>query len=84
MGINGVSVLQIVLAFLCEPRNNWRMRTQDVLQYFGGREELAKALGIDRSASYQWGDTVPQLRQYQIQIVTKGKLKADKPMKKAA
>lgn len=43
------------------------MKTSDALKEFGGSaRELAAALGITREAVYQWGETVPPLRAYQI------------------
>ena len=53
------------------------MKTQTAIDYYGGRDELAKALGIDRSATHHWGDEVPLLRQYQLEVITKGDLVAD-------
>lgn len=42
------------------------MNTKDAIEQFGSIKELAKALGITQPAIYQWGDTVPPLRAYQI------------------
>lgn len=54
------------------------MKTQDVIDFFGSRKKLAEKLGVkDVSAISHWGDSVPELRQYQIQVLTKNKLKAD-------
>ncbi len=53
------------------------MTTQDVLDYFETQAAIAKALDISQSAVSQWGDRPPMLRQYQIQIVTQGGLRAD-------
>jgi len=52
------------------------MRTQRAVEHFGGIPELARALGITRHAIYQWGSEVPQLRQYQLEKITGGKLMA--------
>ena len=54
------------------------MRTQFAIDYYGGRTGLAKALGIDRTAICHWGEEVPELRQYQLQVLTKGDLVAEK------
>ena len=55
------------------------MKTQTAIDYFGSRKNLAEALGIkDVSSLSHWGEFVPILRQYQIQVVTKNKLKAEK------
>lgn len=57
------------------------MKTQDAIDHFGSREALAKALDIDRSATHHWGEYVPEPRQYQLQVITAGKLVA-KPFPK--
>jgi len=54
------------------------MKTQDAIDYYGGRDALARALGLDRTATYHWGDEVPELRQYQLQVLTEGGLKASR------
>lgn len=52
------------------------MKTDDAIQHFGGKKiELARALGLSPSAITQWGDTVPELRQYQLERITGGALK---------
>lgn len=53
------------------------MNKSDVLSYFGGVAATAKALGISHVAVSKWGDTIPQGRAYQIEVVTGGKLKAN-------
>lgn len=62
------------------------MKTADAIKYFGGVIKLAAALDINRTAVYQWGDTVPKGRAYEIEVLTKGALKAveDKPQSTAA
>lgn len=42
------------------------MNTEYAVKVFGSRRKLADALGISTQATYQWGDTVPKLRVYQI------------------
>jgi len=54
------------------------MTTYEALCHFGGRDALAKALGISRVATYEWGEQVPLLRQYQIEVITGGALRADR------
>lgn len=46
-----------------------------LIEHFGSRAALAKALGINRQAVYQW-DVVPPARAYQIEVLTGGKIKA--------
>ncbi len=53
------------------------MNKSDVLSYFGGVAATAKALGISHVAVSKWGNTIPQGRAYQIEVVTGGALKAD-------
>ncbi len=52
------------------------MKTQDVADLFGSKKKLADALGIRPSAVTMWGETVPESRQYQIQVLSRGKFKA--------
>lgn len=59
------------------------MRTQAAIDHFGGVQKLAAALGITRGAVYLWGSTVPELRQYQLERITDGALKADSPRSSA-
>ncbi|MFZ4539495.1 Cro/CI family transcriptional regulator [Propionivibrio sp.] len=60
------------------------MKTQQAIDCFGSRGELASRLGIDITATYHWGETVPELRQYQIQVLTCGKLIASVPVRPPA
>jgi len=48
------------------------------VDFFGSRQKLAEALGIWVSATYQWGDHPPPVRQFQIEVASKGKLKAER------
>lgn len=53
------------------------MLTRDAIDYYGSVGALAEALGITRHAIYQWGETVPLLRQYQLERLTEGYLVAE-------
>ncbi|MEH8245908.1 MULTISPECIES: Cro/CI family transcriptional regulator [Aeromonas] len=53
------------------------MKKADAINYFGSAAELAKKLNISEAAISQWGETIPQGRAYQIEVLTGGKLKAD-------
>ena len=53
------------------------MKTNYAVEYFGSKVALARALGIHKAAVSQWGDTIPQGRAYQIEVLTGGALKAD-------
>lgn len=52
------------------------MTKEEVIEHFGSVARLARALKISTQAVYDWGDTVPQGRQFQIQIMTNGILQA--------
>lgn len=60
------------------------MNRADAINHFKGIAPLAKALGITYEAVRQWGEEVPELRQYQLELVTNGQLKADKKKQSAA
>lgn len=52
------------------------MTRSDAIKHFGSKANLARALGITYAAVHQWGEEIPLLRQYQIQTITRGALKA--------
>lgn len=56
------------------------MKTQSVIDYFGGVRETANALGLTSAAVYLWKDEVPKSRQAHVEAATKGKIKRDKPV----
>ena len=61
------------------------MNRQTAIDYFGSIPKLASALKITYEAVRQWGDEVPKLRQYQLEKITNGQLKADdEPSESAA
>lgn len=61
------------------------MTKEDAVNHFGGPAKLAKVLGIASQAVSQWGEFVPEGRAYQLQHITKGKLKVEaKPMKQVS
>ncbi len=51
------------------------MLTSTAVEFFGSKAEIARKLGISRSAVSRWGDTVAELSAYKLQAMTKGKLK---------
>jgi hypothetical protein len=53
------------------------MTKNEAIKYFGSSVALARALGITRGAVTNWGDRIPIVRQYQIQVLTDGSLLAD-------
>ena len=56
------------------------MKTKEVLEYFGGARQTAEALGLSTAAVYLWNEEVPKTRQAHIELVSKGKLKREKPV----
>lgn len=52
------------------------MTRSEAIKYFNGIQALARALGISYEAVRQWGEEVPELRQYQLECITHGALKA--------
>lgn len=54
------------------------MKKSEVIEFFGGVQQTADALGIRYQSVREWPeDGVPEGRQYQIQILSDGQLKAD-------
>lgn len=56
------------------------MKTETVVQFFGGARQAAEALGVSTQAIYAWGEEVPRSRQAHVELATKGKIKRDKPV----
>lgn len=52
------------------------MKTKEAVKHFGGIKPLADVLGIWPHNIARWGATVPLARQYELEVKTKGKLKA--------
>jgi len=57
------------------------MSPDDLIAFFGGVTETARALGVKPPSVSEWKATgvVPETRQYQAEIATGGRLRADKP-----
>lgn len=53
------------------------MKKQAAIKYFGSISKLAEALNIKSQAVSQWNEDVPIMRQFQIELITNGDLKAD-------
>lgn len=62
------------------------MTKSEAIAHFGSVRKLADALGLNHVQSiYQWPeDGIPTGRQFQIQVLTKGKLKATSDSSKKA
>lgn len=54
------------------------MTTNQAVRYFGGKKELASALDIWPHNIARWGRRPPLKRQYELEIMTGGALKADR------
>lgn len=52
-------------------------KSEAVSHYEGSISKLAKALDVSYEAVRQW-DEIPELRQYQLEVITGGALKADR------
>lgn len=51
------------------------MLKSDIVDFFGSVPKAAEALGVTRSAAYQWKDIVPERMAYRAQAISRGKLK---------
>ena len=55
------------------------MKTQEAIDYFGNQRKLCDALRLKaRQTIHAWGEYPPAGRQYQIEILTNGALKAER------
>lgn len=51
-----------------------------MIEHFGGVSRTARALGLAQSSVSEWKtEGIPECRQYQIELATHGKIRADKP-----
>ena len=53
------------------------MNKSHAINYFGNKVKLAKAVGVSPASITRWGEKVPKLRAYQLQVITNGALQAD-------
>lgn len=60
---------------------NERMKPNDLLSHFGTKAEIARVAGCRLQSVVDWfdRDEVPAGRQYQFELSTRGRLKADFP-----
>ncbi len=56
------------------------MKPADVIKFFGTQQAAAAALGFGQSSIANWvaRDKVPPISQLKLEIISEGKLKADK------
>lgn len=52
------------------------MTTKEAIEYFGSVKKLSLVLNISVQGIYRWGEHPPMLRQYQIERITRKRLKA--------
>ena len=52
------------------------MTTKQAIDFYGGVKQLAAALGIWAHVIYRWGEHPPMARQYELEVKTKGALRA--------
>lgn len=54
------------------------MKPKELIEYYGKQQAAAKALGVTQQAVARWCSSgeIPLLRQYHVERVTSGKLKA--------
>lgn len=53
------------------------MRKSEAIKHFGSVRELAEKLGVTDVAIYKWDEIIPKGRAYELEKLTKGKLKVD-------
>lgn len=53
------------------------MKTEDVIKTVGDMKKLCSMLECHRSTVYAWGGMVPSVRQYELEVKTKGALLSD-------
>ncbi|WP_192483182.1 MULTISPECIES: Cro/CI family transcriptional regulator [Cysteiniphilum] len=53
------------------------MKTKEVIEYYGSQIATAKALQIATSSITTWGEFPPLIKQFEIERITNGELKAD-------
>ena len=53
------------------------MKTREAVDYYGGIKGLAQVLDIWPHVVGRWGEYPPKARQYELEVKTEGKLKAE-------
>ena len=54
------------------------MKTSEAVEYFGSIKNLANALEIWPHNIRRWGEHPPKARQFELEVITSGNLKAEK------
>ncbi len=60
------------------------MTYDEAIAYFGTQTKLAHALGIKQPAVSLWGKVIPKPYQYQLEVITNRRLRADAAIRKPA
>lgn len=57
------------------------MSPEQVIEHYGSQANVGRALGVSQPSIWEWvqNGRVPLVRQYQIELATAGKLRADRP-----
>lgn len=53
------------------------MKTKEAIDHYGGIKKLAEAIGVWPHVIYRWGERPPLARQYELEVKTGGRLKAE-------
>ncbi len=53
------------------------MKKDEVISYFGGVSNVAKALNISHASVSGWKKVIPKGRAFEIQAITKNEMKVD-------
>jgi hypothetical protein len=72
-------ILLAILSLPLQTTQELNMTFDEAVSYFGSAYKLARALGLNPQSIKGWDKQIPILRQYQIELATEGKLKADFP-----
>lgn len=54
------------------------MTTKEAIEHYGSLKALADTLGVWPQVIYRWGKYPPMARQYELEVRTNGKLKAQR------
>ena len=55
------------------------MKYEDVIDHFGSQQAVADAIGIKQPSVAAWKEAgIPEPRQFQLEVITDGRLKADR------
>ncbi len=57
------------------------MTYEEAIEHFGTQVTLAEALGIQQPAVSLWGKVIPDKYQYQLEIITAGRLLVDEHLR---